>query len=73
VTSCPNAVLHAWLKEQICEILAGLPAPGLLPNTVAGATTNVRRAARPGAFGHGVQPRGRDVGSEHHCQPARAT
>lgn len=27
VTSCPNAVLHAWLKEELATILASLPAP----------------------------------------------
>ena len=26
VTSCPNAVLHAWLKEELTTILASLPA-----------------------------------------------
>jgi hypothetical protein len=27
VTSCPNTVLHPWLKRQLSEILAGLPEP----------------------------------------------
>jgi hypothetical protein len=27
VTSCPNAVLHPWLKQELTEILAGLPQP----------------------------------------------
>ena len=27
VTSCPNAVLHGWLKEELTTILASLPAP----------------------------------------------
>jgi hypothetical protein len=27
VTRCTNLVLHAWLKEQLCEILNRLPAP----------------------------------------------
>ena len=27
VTSCPNAVLHPWLKEQLLTILDTLPAP----------------------------------------------
>ena len=27
VTSCPNAVLHPWLKRELAEILAGMPAP----------------------------------------------
>jgi transposase len=27
VTSCPNEVLHPWLKGELSEILAGLPEP----------------------------------------------
>lgn len=27
VTSCPNAVLHLWLKQELTEILASLPQP----------------------------------------------
>jgi hypothetical protein len=27
VTTCPNAVLHPWLKGELAEILAGLPEP----------------------------------------------
>ena len=27
VTSCPNAVLHGWLKEELTTILASLPKP----------------------------------------------
>ena len=27
VESCPNTVLHAWLKEELTTILASLPAP----------------------------------------------
>ena len=27
VTSCPNAVLHPWLKRELTAILAGLPPP----------------------------------------------
>lgn len=27
VTSCPNAVLHPWLKQELAAILAGLPDP----------------------------------------------
>jgi hypothetical protein len=27
VTSCPNAVLHPWLKQQLSDILADQPAP----------------------------------------------
>ena len=27
VTACPNAVLHAWLKRELAEALAGLPDP----------------------------------------------
>ncbi len=26
-TTCPNAVLHPWLKRELADILAGLPAP----------------------------------------------
>ncbi len=25
VTSCPNKVLHAWLKQELADVLAGLP------------------------------------------------
>jgi hypothetical protein len=25
VTSCPNAVLHPWLKQELAAVLAGLP------------------------------------------------
>jgi hypothetical protein len=27
VTSCPNAVLHPWLKQELAGVLAGLPDP----------------------------------------------
>jgi len=27
VTSCPNSVLHPWLKQQLADILAALPQP----------------------------------------------
>jgi hypothetical protein len=27
VTSCPNDVLHPWLKQELSDVLAGLPAP----------------------------------------------
>ena len=27
VTSCPNAVLHPWLKQELADILAALPQP----------------------------------------------
>ncbi len=30
VQNCPNAVLHAWLKQQLLTILAGLPSASLL-------------------------------------------
>ena len=29
VTSCPNIVLHPWLKQELSSILAALPAPTL--------------------------------------------
>jgi hypothetical protein len=32
VTACPNAVLHGWLKEELAAVLAGLPAPPILPD-----------------------------------------
>ncbi len=31
VRSCPNAVLHAWLKQQLLTILASLPPASVLP------------------------------------------
>jgi hypothetical protein len=31
VTSCPNSVLHPWLKQELTDILAGLPQPACLP------------------------------------------
>src|SRR5216683_7389425 len=31
VPSCPNAVLHAWLKQQLLTILASLPPAPVLP------------------------------------------
>jgi hypothetical protein len=31
VTTCPNAVLHPWLKRELTDILAGLPAPPAEP------------------------------------------
>ena len=27
VTTCPNEVLHGWLKEELAAVLAGLPTP----------------------------------------------
>jgi hypothetical protein len=27
VTSCPNAILHPWLKQELSTILDGLPPP----------------------------------------------
>jgi len=27
VTSCPNSILHPWLKQELSAILAALPAP----------------------------------------------
>jgi DDE superfamily endonuclease len=35
VTSCPNAVLHAWLKSEVDALLATLPEPTLLPDLSA--------------------------------------
>ena len=31
VTSCPNAVLHPWLKRELAEILAAMPGPPAEP------------------------------------------
>ncbi len=31
VTTCPDSVLHPWLKEELAEILAGLPDPPAEP------------------------------------------
>lgn len=35
VTSCPNAVLHAWLKSEVDALLATLPEPAPLPDLSA--------------------------------------
>jgi hypothetical protein len=32
VTSCPNAVLHPWLQQELTAILAALPAPAPAPS-----------------------------------------
>jgi hypothetical protein len=31
VTACPNAVLHPWLKRELAEVLAAMPAPPAEP------------------------------------------
>ena len=31
VTTCPNAVLHPWLKRELADILAGMPDPPAEP------------------------------------------
>jgi transposase len=33
VPNCPNAVLHAWLKQQLLTILVGLPPAPVVPET----------------------------------------
>ncbi len=33
VTSCPNAVLHPWLKRELADILAAMPDPPAEPAT----------------------------------------
>ena len=33
VTTCPNAVLHPWLKRELAAILAAMPAPSAEPAT----------------------------------------
>ena len=38
-TSATNAVLHAWLKRGLTEILAGLPVPGPVPPGVSSRAT----------------------------------
>src|SRR5216684_7296341 len=38
VRNCPNAVLHAWLKQQLLTILAGLPPAPVLPEADNRAT-----------------------------------
>jgi hypothetical protein len=35
VTSCPNAVLHAWLKSEVDTLLATLPEPARLEDSSA--------------------------------------
>jgi hypothetical protein len=35
VTSCPNAVLHAWLKSEVDALLATLPAPVPISDPIA--------------------------------------
>lgn len=30
VTSCPNSILHPWLKQELTDILASLPQPSLV-------------------------------------------
>jgi hypothetical protein len=40
VTSCPNAVLHPWLKRELAAILAAMPEP-----PVQAATAQAARAA----------------------------
>jgi hypothetical protein len=32
VTSCPNVVLHAWLKAEVSALLATLPVPVVVPD-----------------------------------------
>ena len=41
VTSCPNAVLHPWLRRELSAVLEGLPAPAV----PAGGADAVARAA----------------------------
>ena len=38
VRNCPNAVLHAWLKQQLLTILAGLPPASVLSDADNRAT-----------------------------------
>lgn len=38
VTSCPNSVLHPWLKQELTDILASLPQPSLVLEPEANRT-----------------------------------
>jgi hypothetical protein len=48
-TSCPNSVLHPWLKRELSEILAGLPE---LPRTAKASREQWQRRQQ----GLGVKP-----------------
>src|SRR4051812_14633332 len=37
VTSCPNTVLHPWLRRELSAVLEGLPAPPAAPARAAAA------------------------------------
>jgi hypothetical protein len=36
VTSCPNTVLHGWLKQELAAVLAAMPAPPARPTASLG-------------------------------------
>ena len=38
VTSCPNTVLHGWLKRELAAVLAAMPAPPATPTASPGET-----------------------------------
>jgi DDE superfamily endonuclease len=50
VTSCPNAVLHPWLKRELAAILAGMPEPGAV------AVATIRRSWERRQDGLTVKP-----------------
>jgi hypothetical protein len=38
VTSCPNTVLHGWLKRELAAVLAAMPTPPAMTTTSLGET-----------------------------------
>jgi hypothetical protein len=36
VTSCPNSVLHGWLKQELAAVLAAMPTPPAMPTASSG-------------------------------------
>ena len=36
VTSCPNTVLHGWLKQELAAVLAAMPTPAAMPTASPG-------------------------------------
>jgi hypothetical protein len=53
VTSCPNAVLHPWLRRELSAVLAGLPEA---PETPPGADATARAAWERWQDGLTVKP-----------------
>jgi len=52
VTTCPNTVLHGWLKEGLTAILATLPTPPVVP----GAELTLRAAWERWQAGLSIKP-----------------